>query len=116
MHRPSLPVRVIDETLAWPRRVPVFRMFAAVRPLRRGLAAVRKARAAAVGSEIDGELTPGGEAEKLARWRGHLVASAVGLHPPLGFRELIERVDYQVGVGIVYCGIVPALLSASLAL
>jgi hypothetical protein len=39
--------------------------------------------------------------EKFAFGRRDDVAAAVGLHPPFGFAEVVERVYSEVGVGAV---------------
>ena len=78
-------------------------------PISSQVSIVRKRGEGSVVGEFGHEGLSSWEFEEFALGRRNDVASAVGLHPPFGLGEVIERVYGEVGVCVVDGGVVAAL-------
>jgi hypothetical protein len=101
MQLAATAIRVIAQALVLtgcnPRLVSLF----AVAPWGHELAVVGQRGEGAVVGELGGEVSAGGELEEFAVWGRDGVAAPIALLPPLILAELVEGVDYEVGVLVV---------------
>lgn len=103
-------ITTIHETTAL-RASPRHRAVLAILPFCSQLSLVRECREGTVVGEFGHEGFPGWKLKELALGRRHGIAATIGLHPPFGLGEIVERVHGEVGVGVVDRRVIAALES-----
>lgn len=97
----ALPIGVVVKAVGRVRRVPVVGMRASIGPVGGELPVEGEGSERAVLGDLDGERSAGGQLERVTIVRRKLVATAVVLHPPVALRQVVQRGDHGIRVGVV---------------